>query len=169
MNAEDIQIDYLVNHQEWIEPLALVSYDLWTSVYAATGRTLDDAIQSYRDRARIGSIPLAFVALVSDHVVGAVSLKPSDIDIRPDFSPWLGGLYVDPEYRRRGIGSLLIEKVIQEAEELGFSELYLWTPSAESLYAKHGWRPIEELEYCGLGVQIMHREVTANRMARGDA
>lgn len=169
MNTEDVQIDYLLNRQEWIEPLARVSYDLWTSVYAATGRTLDDAIQSYRDRARMGSIPLAFVALISDHVVGTVSLKKSDMDIRPDFSPWLGGLYVDPAYRRRWIGSLLIEKVIQKAEELGFSEMYLWTPSAESLYAKHGWRPIEELEYYGFGVKIMHREVIADKMAGSDA
>lgn len=45
---------------------------------------------------------------------------------------------------------------LAEAPELGLTELYLWTPSAESLYARHGWKVFERLSYHGLQICIMH-------------
>ena len=43
-------------------------------------------------------------------LVGMVSLKFHDMDTRPDLDPWLGGLLVLPEWRNRGVGTMLMRR-----------------------------------------------------------
>jgi GNAT superfamily N-acetyltransferase len=51
-------------------------------------------------------------------------------------------LFVDRTFRRRGIGDLLMRRVIRCASELKLKELHVWTTfrnrAAISLYRKHG-------------------------------
>lgn len=50
---------------------------------------------------------------------------------------------VQPEYQRRGFGQLILEKLIDTALRLGYTELYLDTTAqnipAQKLYEKHGF------------------------------
>lgn len=48
-----------------------------------------------------------------------------------------------PDHRGKGIGSLLIAAVVQEANKLGFSSLFLFTQTSEALYAKRGWQKVD--------------------------
>ncbi len=54
----------------------------------------------------------------------------------------IGNLIVDNLFRGQGIGSLLLEKAIERAEEEEVLEIHVWTESdnerAISLYKKHG-------------------------------
>lgn len=86
-------------------------------------------------------MPLTLAARESDAVVGTVILVHSDLEARPDLSPW-ASLYVVPDHRGKGIGSLLIAAVVQEAK-LGFSSLFLFTQTSEALYAKRGWQKVD--------------------------
>jgi GNAT superfamily N-acetyltransferase len=56
----------------------------------------------------------------------------------------LTAMWVDPGFRRQGIGALLVERVIAWARETGYGEVVLWVvdgnDSAERLYARHGFR-----------------------------
>jgi GNAT superfamily N-acetyltransferase len=56
----------------------------------------------------------------------------------------LTAMWVDPAFRRQGIGALLVERVIDWARETGYSHIVLWVvdgnPDAERLYARHGFR-----------------------------
>jgi len=117
--------------------------------------TLDDVTASFEARANVHSLPLTLVAMDHSRVIGTGSLKMEDLEVRPQFSPWLGGLFVVPEHRNRGIGTALIDRLLDEARRLHLTALYLWTPSAESLYAKLGWNTIERLDYCGYSVSLM--------------
>ena len=92
---------------------------------------------------------------VPNALLGMVSLKFHDMDTRPDLDPWLGGLLVLPEWRNRGVGTLLMHRATEEARRLNVSRLYLWTHSAEQLYRKLGWQVVERTDYCGKKAVVM--------------
>jgi GNAT superfamily N-acetyltransferase len=56
----------------------------------------------------------------------------------------VGGMWVNPAARRRGIGQALLEAVIEWSRRRGFKGLGLWapahSPAALALYAKAGFR-----------------------------
>ena len=100
-------------------------------------------------------VPSVMVACADDALLGSAMLVAQDMDTRPQWSPWLAGVVVAPEHRRRGIGASLGERVITEARTLGFPTLYLYTFSTEQYYARLGWRFMERAIYLGADVTIM--------------
>jgi GNAT superfamily N-acetyltransferase len=156
---KNITIDYLANHREIARELAKYSYGEWRSIYDQRGQTFADVLSTYNERANIDSLPLALVGFQGEQLVGTVSLKAHDLDIRAELSPWLGGLFVIPTRRRLGVASMLIERALGEARRLKLKRLYLWTVSAESLYRKLGWSEVERCEYCGQQIVIMQRDL----------
>jgi GNAT superfamily N-acetyltransferase len=79
--------------------------------------------------------------------VGCASLVEHDMLTRPELSPWLAGVFVPREHRRRGIGAALVERVVQEARSLGVQRLYLYTPGFGALYLRLGWSVLERTFY----------------------
>ena len=152
----DITIDYLTNRPTFIPELALWSWREWQDVYEQRGQTLQHSLKNYQDRMNSDRLPLTLVALHDSSLVGMVSVKFHDMDTRPDLDPWLGGLFVLPQWRNRGIGTMLMHRATQEARRLNVSELYLWTASAESLYRKLGWQVIERTQYFDQPAVVMH-------------
>jgi predicted N-acetyltransferase YhbS len=152
-----MKVDYLANQTRFVPTLTRHMYEHWRSLLDAMGKSRQDFAQSMRDRCHTDSLPLALVAFDKDQVLGTIALKPQDLDIRPELTPWLGGLFVLPQYRRRGIGSVLISRIVAEAERLRLPCLYLWTPSSEGLYARHGWTLLERAPYHGYEISIMNR------------
>jgi N-acetylglutamate synthase-like GNAT family acetyltransferase len=73
--------------------------------------------------------------------------------------PWIGGIFVAPEQRCRGVATAIIERLVEEARRLQLPRLYLWTNAAAGLYAKLGWEEIERLEYCGYNIAVMVRQL----------
>ncbi len=159
MPAPNITIDYLANHPELAPELARLFYEEWRMIYDQRGQSFDDVLRTCVERANIGSLPLALVAFQDEQLVGTVSLKIQDLEIQPELTPWLGGLFVIPKWRRMGVASTLIQRAIEEAQRLKLRQLYLWTASAESLYLKLGWSEVERTKYCGQRIVIMRREV----------
>ena len=104
-------------------------------------------------------VPSVMVACAHDALLGSAMLVAHDMDTRPQWSPWLAGVVVAPEHRRRGIGASLVERVITEARTLGFPTLYLYTFNTEQYYARLGWRLMERAIYLGADVTIMSLEL----------
>ncbi len=121
--------------------------------------TLKDAENSIADRCNYDKIPLALVAINDDKVIGTIALKQHDMDTRKDLSPWLAGLYVATEHRCNGVGSLLIEALIEKARVLDISKLYLYTPDAEDFYRKLDWHTLEQTEYLEHKVTILEKSL----------
>jgi N-acetylglutamate synthase-like GNAT family acetyltransferase len=71
----------------------------------------------------------------------------------------MGGIFVVKEYRGRGVATALIHRLIKEARRLSVKRLYLWTSSAEVLYANLGWVSLERFDYCGQIISVMQREI----------
>jgi GNAT superfamily N-acetyltransferase len=158
-----IIFDYLANWPNCIPELARHAYDEWRPLFDTRDENYQDVLDSYLERANIDSLPLGLVALHDGKVIGTASLKVHDLNIRPELTPWLGGVFVNPQWRRQGIATQLIERAVEEAQRLHLSDLYLWTPSAKSLYERLGWSEIERLKYCGYEISVMKRQISANR------
>ncbi len=159
MENQDITIGYLADHPGWVPVIAGWFYDQWYDLYVNRSMTLKDAENSIADRCNYDKIPLILVAINDDKVIGTIGLKQCDMDTRKDLSPWLAGLYVVTEHRCNGIGSLLIEALIEKAISLDISKLYLYTPDAEDFYRKLGWHILEQTEYLGHKVAILEKSL----------
>lgn len=79
-------------------------------------------------------IPMALVAHQDEQYVGSVLLIENDMDARPQYSPWIAALWVEPEFRRKGVADELIHAVRAEAEKLGFNKCYLCATDTNSPY-----------------------------------
>jgi len=112
------------------------------------------------------SLPMGLVALINGKPVGTASLIPDDMEggrmsrSIHILTPWLADLFVIPEYRGKGIGSALINRIESEAGRLGYGMIYLYTEDCTSLYDSLGWVVREITRYADLDVTVMEKKIT---------
>jgi GNAT superfamily N-acetyltransferase len=82
-----------------------------------------------------------FVLFDDDVPVGTASLVASDLPARPDLTPWLASVLVRPQFRGRGYSVPLV-KHVEEAAAASTTVLWLYTWSAEPVYARLGWERV---------------------------
>lgn len=167
MTRPTIAIDYLAHCPEFVDALARLSWKEWQDIYEQRKQTLEHSVKNYRERLNTDRLPLTLVAvrvgptINRRELVGMVSLKFHDMDTRPDLDPWLGGLFVLPEWRNRGVGTMLMRRATEEARRLNVPQLYLWTHTAERLYHKLGWQVVERANYFGKEAVVMQIDLRA--------
>jgi GNAT superfamily N-acetyltransferase len=107
-------------------------------------------------------IPQTFVLLVDGEPVGTSSLVAADMKERPDLTPWMASVFVVPTARRRGHVILLIRTIETAAVAAGIPVLWLYTDTAEGIYAKAGWRTVEIVQREGgkPPATVMRRDFT---------
>jgi GNAT superfamily N-acetyltransferase len=88
--------------------------------------------QTLRDRTR-------FVAEEEGVVAGTVSGGDGDAS----GAAAMTAMWVDPRFRRRGVGDLLVKTLLDWARSNGYGQMLLWVTDgnagAERLYARHGF------------------------------
>lgn len=105
-------------------------------------------------------LPISLIALRQGSPVGVARLVKHDMDTRKGLSPWLASVFVPVDYRGRGIGTELCTKGVAEAQKLGFTKLFLFTPDRESFYTRQGWNTIERAIHKDKQVVVMQLEIT---------
>ena len=148
-----MHITHLAAHPECIETLANWTFQEWGARHPKL--TLEGLIKAFQGRTSPGKIPESFTAMENGRAIGMASLVFQDMSIRTELSPWLAAVFTDPEFRRRGVGSLLVEAVMKDAKCLGVDTLYLFTPDQMNFYRRLDWQDQEELTYHGQQVTIM--------------
>ena len=142
-----MEIAYLADHLDFAPTLAQWHYQQWKWMPEndSVARVLDSLIEAANRR----RIPSVFVALENGELRGSATLAHDDMETRRDLTPWMVDVFVAPEFRRRGIASALVRRVVDEARALDVSELYLFTtgPWREKLYAALGWSVIDRPVY----------------------
>ncbi|WP_106477241.1 GNAT family N-acetyltransferase [Phytohalomonas tamaricis] len=103
-------------------------------------------------------VPSTYAAMIDGQPVGSVQLLAYDMDLRPEWSPWLASVFVVPQYRRRGIASQLVRHAEKVAFSTGIDTLYLYTPDQQTLYERLGWRRLENVGWCGERVTVMVKQ-----------
>jgi predicted N-acetyltransferase YhbS len=83
-----------------------------------------------------------FILLADDVPVGTASLVTNDLPSRPDLTPWLASVLVRPQFRGKGYGAPLVRRVEAAATASAVPALWLYTWSAEPLYARLGWERV---------------------------
>lgn len=150
-----IKIDLLKNHPNTIPALANIWHEVLGQIWLPD-ISVERVITRFADHLNDSNLPITFVALDSDLPVGMCSLREND-GIRPDLTPWLGSLVVDPKYQRQGIGNMLIDTTLLKAKELCFEKLYLFAfdPIIPENYERLGWRKIGMDEFKTHPVTVM--------------
>ena len=143
----------LADHMEALPTLARWQHAEWGNL--RVGDTLEARTARLEAQAGRDGIPLTVVALENTTILGSASLIAHDMHTRPELSPWLAGVFVDPQYRRRGIAGELVRRIVAEAAKLGVPLLYLYTVHSEKLYASLGWKLMERTTYREHDVAIM--------------
>ena len=130
----------------------------WEAFFRAKGMALEVIEARARDAAESrGAMPRTFVLLENGVPLGTASLIACDLQERPELTPWLAGVVVAPEARGRGLAARLVAGVEGAAHRAGFQELWLYTHTAERVYARAGWRRIEEFIHEGKTCALMRR------------
>jgi len=134
-----IEITYLKHHPQHVSILASWAFNMWGHYNPES--TLERFVAKIEQHLNEDCLPLTYIALCNNKPVGMSSLRNAD-GIRPDLSPWLGSLFVHPDYRHQGIGEKLIATVITKAKEMHYSKLYLlaFDEILPLWYQRLGWK-----------------------------
>ncbi len=157
----------LVTTSERPDLAAITGRWRWEAFFRADGIALDDMLEAERMGAATTSLmPKTFVMLTDGEAVGMASLVERDLEDRPDLTPWLAGVFVLPEARRQGHATRLIAAVEDTARAAFISTLWLYTRSAEGLYARLGWVSAEDGNRRGSKYVLMRRELIGSGCGR---
>ncbi|MDE2444587.1 MAG: GNAT family N-acetyltransferase [Alphaproteobacteria bacterium] len=90
-------------------------------------------------------IPFALVAHEGETYFGSVLAVASDLDDRPELSPWVAALWVEPDHRNKGIGAALAKAARTEILNLGYDAAFLCaTAEKRIMYQNQGWTLLEK-------------------------
>ncbi|MBO4538003.1 MAG: GNAT family N-acetyltransferase [Erysipelotrichaceae bacterium] len=85
------------------------------------------------------------LCLADGQIIGGLGVIANDFHDRPDLSPNICAVYVEPAYRRRGIAGKLLNKAVEVMKERGVSPLYLLTDHT-GFYERYGWEYLCEVQ-----------------------
>ena len=102
---------------------------------------------------------VVLIAKADGEPVGTCLLAESESEPNHDVSPWLAGLFVVPEHRRKGAGAVLVRAIEDQAREREFSRLYLYTTGAVGFYEKLGWKVLDRTNWKGFDTALMVRDL----------
>jgi len=118
---------------------------IWRAWWQPHGVPLDYIVARMKEGLASAAVPKAFVAHTGDTFAGTASVIASDLDERPQYTPWVAAVWIEPAFRSRRIGRLIIQHAADHALRSGAPRVYLTSrPSRRSLYEDIGWRVVEE-------------------------
>lgn len=125
----------------------VVADRIWRAFWKDKGHPLSLLTGLVQDSFGPGPVPTTFVAHHGDNFLGTVAVIACDEDTRPQFTPWIAALWVEPEHRRQGIGAALVHKAAAFAFNTGASRVHLLSgPHRCSYYESLGWSVLEQME-----------------------
>lgn len=118
---------------------------IWQAWWKEQGVPADYIVGRLRENMTETPIPFALVAHEGDTFLGTASVIASDLEDRPQYTPWVAAVWVDPQYRQRQIGRALVARASQDCFALGIDRAYLCAPEPRrNFYLRQGWVPVEE-------------------------
>lgn len=126
------------------------------------GLTLEQELQRLNPPQDAEGFPHLIAAFDDGQVVGAVQLKRREMQAFPQYEHWLGSVFVADSHRGRGLAGALVEQAAAQAVRMGVSDLFLQTEAMDGgLYARLGWKPLQEADNRSYRVLVMVRRLAA--------
>jgi GNAT superfamily N-acetyltransferase len=118
---------------------------VWRAWWQAGGTPLDLIASRVAENLGAGPIPSAFVAHDGDRFLGTVSVVAADLAARPQYTPWVAAVWVEPAARGAGLGAALVRYGAAAIFRAGWRRAYLTAaPHRRSFYEGLGWTVLED-------------------------
>ena len=119
-------------------------------------------LEAYRESmtqsiAQPDGVPFWLLALDAGRIVGGLGVIDNDFHKRPDLTPNLCAVYVDPAYRRRGLARALLDAACARLAGLGITDAYLITTHT-AFYERCGWTFLGMVEENDGGMARMYHK-----------
>ncbi|MGN6113913.1 MAG: GNAT family N-acetyltransferase [Nitrobacter sp.] len=138
----DITLSNLQDRPEFFDTIADRIWRAWWQPHGVPLAYISGRLQ---ETITAASMPRAFVAHQGGVFAGTASVIASDLDERPQYSPWVAAVWIEPLFRSRRIGRRLIAHAADHAFNVGVPRVFLTArPARRSLYESLGWDMVEE-------------------------
>jgi GNAT superfamily N-acetyltransferase len=150
-----IRVESLADHPGLVEQVGVLRWREWA--YGARDPAPFVAITA-REAGRGGQLPMTLVAIdAAGAAVGPAGLDHIDGELsvaeRAGRAPWIVGMVVAVESRRRSVGHRLLENLQDLAASLGHPQTWVATGSeAVEFYRRCGWVAVEHLQLESTGI-----------------
>ncbi len=142
------------------EFIPLVAAWRWEAFARDDGSSLEDVQAHVMESIAETGPPQTFVLLIDDQPVGTASFVAHDLEGRAELTPWLASVFVAPEARGRGHAAVLVAAVEAAAQAASVARLWLYTETAEHVYARIGWGRVENFAHHGRPAVLMVRDLS---------
>ena len=142
---------------------------IWRASWKEIGYPLDYITGRLKENLNAEPLPIALVAHDGAEFFGTASVIASDLEERPQLTPWVAAVWVEPHARSRGVGGALVERAAHDCFALGIARAYLCArPALTGFYERLGWIPVErDVGERGLTVFIRDAVASEDRPSPG--
>lgn len=150
----NIQIEHLMKH--YVPTIATWQQEEFG--HLRPDGTVEQRVERLSSASHRERLPISLVAISQDRntLLGTANVLATTLT-HEHLSPWLSSVFVPPEHRGKGIASALALAAASEANRLGFSAIYLFTPRNEALYSRLGWTAFDRVVINGIFASVMAR------------
>lgn len=150
-----MEIIKLREHSELSATAAAWFHEKWGIPLEAYTESIDECINNR------GAIPQWYLVMAEGKIAGGLGVIENDFHDRKDLTPNVCAVYVEEEYRCRGIAGKMLKFVCMDMKEKGIDTLYLVT-SHTSFYERYGWKLLCMVQCDGepdMARMYVHKEV----------
>jgi len=152
-------ISFLADVPFFLDQLAELHVREWGHLYP--DRDFSQTRAEFLAEKADGSLPATMVMHKGMELIGSVSVIFGDCPVRPDWDPWLASLYVVEASRGRGYGLELLNAALELALSAGVPRIFVFTESADNLFARCGFVMLDRTELQGTPISILTKSLSA--------
>lgn len=117
---------------QWKQKAARWFHEKWNVPVDAYLESIEESLNSENP------VPQWYLAVQEEQIIGGLGVIENDFHDRKDLTPNVCAVYVEEEFRCRGIAGKMLETVCRDMKEKGIVTLYLITDH-DSFYERYGW------------------------------
>lgn len=123
----------ILRHEpQWMDEAVRWFHEKWGIPAAAYRESMTECLSG------TGPVPQWYLAVEEGRIVGGLGVIANDFHDRPDLTPNVCAVYVEQDYRCRGIAGALLALVCRDMAAQGIDTLYLLTDHT-TFYERYGW------------------------------
>src|ERR1041384_6254418 len=98
-----MEFEFLADHPDAVPLVARWYFDQWG--HRMAGNSYEKTCERIRGKLNRLRPPLHVVAVEAGAILAVAQIKLREMDIYPDKEHWLGGVFVSPDFRGKGIAT----------------------------------------------------------------